>query len=77
MKSSSTGGIDPWGQDDYLNIWVCDLSEGILGYATSHSNFNNPGDGVVIGYKYFGKSGNVQSPYKKGRLKIDNIKLTN
>ena len=57
MKSSSSGGIDPWDQDDYLNIWVCDLSGGILGYATPPSNFNNPEDGVVIGYKYFGTSG--------------------
>ena len=48
MKSTSSGGIDPWNQDDYLNIWVCDLSGGILGYATPPSNFNNPEDGVVI-----------------------------
>ena len=67
MKSSSSGGIDPWDQDDYLNIWVCDLSGGILGYATLPSNFNNPDDGVVIGYKYFGTIGTVQSPYNKGR----------
>ena len=25
VKYSSAGGIDPWPQDDYLNIWVCDL----------------------------------------------------
>ena len=67
MKSTSSGGIDPWNQDDYLNIWVCDLSGGILGYATPPSNFNNPEDGVVIGYKYFGTIGAVQSPYNKGR----------
>jgi len=67
MKSTSSGGIDPWNQDDYLNIWVCDLSGGILGYATPPSNFNNPEDGVVIGYKYFGTIGTVQSPYNKGR----------
>ena len=67
MKSTSSGGIDPWNQDDYLNIWVCDLSGGILGYATPPSNFNNPQDGVVIGYKYFGTIGPVQSPYNKGR----------
>ena len=67
MKSTSSGGIDPWNQDDYLNIWVCDLSGGILGYATPPSNFNNPQDGVVIGYKYFGTIGAVQSPYNLGR----------
>ena len=67
MKSSSSGGIDPWDQDDYLNIWVCDLSGGILGYATPPSTFNNPDDGVVIGYRYFGTLGTVQAPYNKGR----------
>ena len=67
MKSTSTGGIDPWDQDNYLNIWVCDLSGGILGYATPPSTFNNPDDGVVIGYNYFGTQGTVQAPYNKGR----------
>lgn len=67
MKSSSTGGIDPWNQDDYLNIWVCDLTSGLLGYATLPSSFNNPQDGVVIGYRYFGNIGQVQSPFDKGR----------
>ena len=67
MKSSANGGINPWDQNDYLNIWVCDLSGGILGYATPPSSFNNPEDGVVIGYKYFGTQGTVQSPYNKGR----------
>jgi len=67
VKSTSSGGINPWPQDDYLNIWVCDLSGGILGYATPPSSWNNPDDGVVIGYKYFGTIGPVQSPYNKGR----------
>jgi hypothetical protein len=67
MKSTSTGGIDPWDQDNYLNIWVCNLSGGILGYATPPSSFNNPDDGVVIGYNYFGTLGTVQAPYNKGR----------
>ena len=67
VKSSSSGGVDPWPQDDYLNIWVCDLSGGILGYATPPSNWTNPNDGVVIGYRYFGTTGVVQAPYNKGR----------
>ena len=67
VKSSSSGGINPWNQNDYLNIWVCDLSGGILGYATLPANGNNPEDGVVIGYKYFGNTGAVQPPYNLGR----------
>jgi len=32
VKSSSTGGIDPWPTDEYLNIWICQLPSGLLGY---------------------------------------------
>ena len=73
IKSSSSGGVDPWPQQDYLNIWVCDLGGGLLGYATPPSNFNNPNDGVVIGYRYFGTTGVVQSPYNKGRTATHEI----
>jgi len=73
MKSTSNGGIDPWPKDDYLNIWVCDLSGGILGYATPPSGFNNPNDGVVVGYKYFGTIGAVQAPYNKGRTSTHEV----
>ncbi len=67
MKSSSSGGIDAWPTNQYLNIWVCDLTGGVLGYATLPSSFSNPNDGVVIGYRYFGTIGTVQPPYNKGR----------
>ena len=33
MKHSSTGGRDAWDTDKYLNIWVCNLGNSILGYA--------------------------------------------
>ena len=33
VKYSSSGGIDAWNTSKYLNIWVCDLSGGLLGYA--------------------------------------------
>ena len=73
MKSTSNGGIDAWPNEDYLNIWVCDLGNGLLGYATPPSNFISNEDGVVIGYKYFGTTGVVQSPYHKGRTTTHEI----
>ena len=54
IHTSSLGGADDWPNEDYLNIWVCDLEPGLLGYATPPSNWIGDGDGVVIGYKYFG-----------------------
>lgn len=34
VKSSLTGGSDPWDQDRYLNIWVCNMSINLAGEAT-------------------------------------------
>ncbi|MCB9224562.1 MAG: T9SS type A sorting domain-containing protein [Crocinitomicaceae bacterium] len=75
VKSSSSGGIDPWNQQDYLNIWVCDMSvlgsPFILGYATPPNNLphwppgsaDNMSDGVVIQYQAFGSNNpNVVDP---------------
>ena len=33
VKSSATGGADSWPSDKYLNIWVCTLTNELLGYA--------------------------------------------
>src|SRR5215212_10056296 len=33
VKSAATSGVDPWPTDRYLNIWVCNLADGLLGYA--------------------------------------------
>ncbi|UKN00796.1 T9SS type A sorting domain-containing protein [Paracrocinitomix mangrovi] len=66
VKSTANGGIDPWNQADYLNIWVCDMSifgtPAVLGYATPPNNLShwppgsadNMSDGVVIQYQAFG-----------------------
>lgn len=66
VKSNATGGDDAWPASSYLNIWVCNLSGGVLGYAQF------PGgpaatDGVVITYKGFGTGGTAQAPYNLGR----------
>ena len=73
IHTSALGGADDWPNDDYLNIWVCDLESGLLGYATPPSNWIGDGDGVVIGYKYFGSIGTVQPPYNKGRTTTHEI----
>ena len=73
IHTTSAGGANDWPNDDYLNIWVCDLGSGLLGYASPPSNFIGDGDGLVIGYRYFGTSGSVQSPYNKGRTATHEI----
>jgi hypothetical protein len=66
VKASAAGGVDPWPTDRYLNIWVCNLSGGLLGYAQF------PGgpaatDGVVILYSAFGARGSARAPFALGR----------
>jgi hypothetical protein len=66
VKKSSTGGDDAWDRNKYLNIWVCNLGGGLLGYAQF------PGgpaatDGVVILYTAFGNTGAAAAPYNLGR----------
>ena len=66
MKYSSTGGQDAWNTSDYLNIWVCNLASGLLGFATFPGGNSNT-DGVVCDYAYFGNTGTATSPYDLGR----------
>lgn len=65
VKYTSSGGADAWDRNVYLNLWVCDLGQWLLGYA-QFPNMAAATDGVVIHYKYFGKTGAV-SPFNKGR----------
>lgn len=66
VKKASTGGIAPVDTKKYLNLWVCALSGGLLGYAQFPGG-PQATDGVVIHYKAFGTNGTVEAPYNKGR----------
>lgn len=66
MKSSKKGGIDPTSPTTTLNLWVCNIGGGILGYAQFPGG-SAATDGVVIGPQYFGNTGYVAAPYDKGR----------
>ncbi|KAH8647919.1 hypothetical protein BX600DRAFT_443257 [Xylariales sp. PMI_506] len=73
MTSSSSGGADPWPSTRYLNLWVCPLGGGLLGFANIPSLNSVRGDGVVISYKYFGTSGTATAPYHLGRTAVHEI----
>ena len=66
MKHTSSGGKDAWSTSDYLNIWVCNISGGILGYAQFPNSGSANEDGIVIDYAYFGDI-SATYPYDKGR----------
>ncbi len=65
MKKTSSGGIDSWDYQKYLNIWVCDLTNSqsggmTLGYAylpglpSSSWNDQTWKDGLVVDFQWFG-----------------------
>lgn len=72
VKKASTGGIAPTDSKSKLNLWVCAMTGGLLGYAQF------PGgpaatDGVVINYLAFGTMGTAKAPYNKGRTATHEI----
>ncbi len=64
--SKVDGGDDAWNSNFYLNIWVCELENNILGFAAFPGTTSNS-DGVVINYKAFGRFKNTIAPYNYGR----------
>jgi len=72
IKSSARGGDDAWDRNRYLNIWVCNLAGGILGY-TSAVGCLGEKDGVTIQYSAFGTVGTVSAPFNLGRTTTHEI----
>ena len=66
MKFNNKGGLDAWPAADYLNMWVCNLGSGLLGYAQFPGGAAST-DGVVIDYQYFGTIGTATAPFDLGR----------
>lgn len=66
-----------WNPNEYLNIWVCNLEGGILGFSQFPSSSGLTGipvastaantDGVVIHYQAFGTTGTALAPFNGGR----------
>lgn len=69
-----------WDPTEYMNMWTCAISGGILGYAQFPESpiggmgcgAQNPNtDGLVMGYQYFGR--NLGGPYGDGRTATHEI----
>jgi len=70
MKYNINGGDDAWDSRYYLNIWVCNLADGLLGYSTFPGAAADK-DGVVIRTDVFGPGNN--GAYNKGRTATHEI----
>lgn len=72
VKSLATGGADPWPSDRYLNMWVANFTDTLLGFATF------PGgpaalDGFVVRTGAFGTLGTATAPFNLGRTATHEI----
>ncbi len=57
IKRQDRGGAAAWDKDQYLNIWVGNVNDGILGWATfPDSRLGAQYDGVVLHYEAVGKA---------------------
>jgi len=65
LKYAVSGGADAWDPTRYLNIWITNISGGILGYATFPGGSVAAEQGVVVLYSSL--PGGNAAPYNKGR----------
>jgi Pregnancy-associated plasma protein-A len=66
VKSKASGGSPGWPSNKYLNLWVCTLGGGLLGYAQFPGGPART-DGVVILNTAFGTKGTATAPFNLGR----------
>lgn len=72
VKFKAKGGVNAWNAKKYLNIWVCSLSDGLLGYAQFPGGSAKT-DGVVILNTAFGTTGSAAAPFNLGRTTTHEI----
>jgi hypothetical protein len=66
VKYTGAGGASPFEPETHLNLWVCALADGVLGYAQFPGGPPET-DGVVIDYRAFGTEGTAEAPFDLGR----------
>jgi hypothetical protein len=67
VKYTASGGANAWDHNRFFNVWITELSQGYLGYATFPNSTVAAEDGVVIKYTAL-PGGNA--PYNKGRTLV-------
>lgn len=66
LIKGTEGGAPAWPSEHYLNLWVCPLGGGLLGYAQFPGG-DPATDGVVVRSSAFGRVGNLAADYALGR----------
>jgi hypothetical protein len=72
VKKTAQGGLNPTSPATKLNIWVCNIGGGILGYAQFPGGAAST-DGIVINFNALGNTGTAAYPFNKGRTATHEI----
>lgn len=69
LKFTQLGGSDAWDTEKYLNVWISNRSDGIIGTATFPNDPDTtPGeDGIELDYRVVGNKPQFQSRFNIGR----------
>ena len=65
-KKTTQGGLNPTSPTTKLNLWICTIGGGILGYAQFPGG-SSATDGVVFDSRYTGRTGTATTPFNLGR----------
>lgn len=68
VKHASTRGANVWSSDKYFNVWICSLSNNVLGYATFPDDGLVDEQGVVIDYRSL--PGGASTNYNNGKTLV-------
>jgi hypothetical protein len=66
VKKTASGGLNPTNPTTTMNVWVCNLSGGVLGYAQFPGGASAT-DGIVLDDNATGNTGTAAAPFNKGR----------
>ena len=73
IKDPNSGGVQAWDTRHYLNIWICNLQNGLLGYS-SFPGSPEDRDGVVMRPNVFGTRGTAGAgAFNLGRTAVHEI----
>lgn len=73
LYATEEGGQDAWDTEQYLNIWVTQITLGFAGFATNPGQKPPNQDGVVINPRFFGMTELATPPFHLGRVGVHEV----
>ena len=67
------GGSQIWDPRYYLNIWVCEIDDTLLGFTYLPGEAQPNFDGVVLNYKICGDKTYIPAPFNMGRTLVHEV----